>query len=346
MTVVEHYLNKLEKSPEHTQIHSNSWADYIELVCLANFDREVSVEDIVDRLSGRVKDLSEDSEEALEELEDLERESETDMQPSRRAEIPDKWDTRVSDYFKVLSLRVALYGDDYPFSIVDDCLVCKPSFQDGHLLYIYLLLCSNLYLFDDVTRGLLANYFELICFNAFQKILPTDSKSYLFGKNPINKKGRYSKGTFWNKLKKLVKEINEKMNPHVKPSEFSNHNTGDDGLDLIGLIPTGDKLSSSIIHFAQCACTYDFTNKQHSSSFNDWAQKISFKNPPTNSTFIPHCYRGADGSWINSTNIKFSFLLDRKRILNYYTDSKMIKFSKLPIYKLVSDISKVKEKIF
>lgn len=346
MTLAEHYLSKLEKSPGYTQMLPNSWADYIELVCLANIDGEVSTEDIVDRLSGRVRDLKEDSPEALAEIDELEKENENDIQPSKRAEVSDKWDTRVKDYFKILSLREPLYEDYYPFKISSDSIECKKDLTEEHLLYIYLLLCSNLYLFDDNTRGDLANYFELICYNAFQKLLPCDSISYLFGKNPLNKKSRYSNGTFWIKLKKLIKDLNEKMNAHVRQSDFSIHNTGDDGLDLIGWLPTGDKLASSIIYFAQCACTYDFDVKQHSSSSVDWLQKISFKNPPINSTFIPHCYRAADGTWINSTNIKYTFLIDRRRILNYYFDTNQIKFSKLPVFKIVNEVVSLKEKVF
>jgi len=343
--VAEHYLKGLEKSPGYTQMLPNSWADYIELVCLANIDGEVSVEDMIDRLAGRVKDLREDSAEALEELDKLEKESEDDVQPSRRAEVSDKWDTRVISYFKVLSLRHQLYGDDYPFIVKDDCIFAKKILGDNNLLYIYLLLCSNLYLFDDETRNDLANSFELICFNAFQKLLPQDSISYLFGKNPLNKRGRYSRGTFWEKLKKLTLELNEKMNAHVKKSDYSEYNTGDDGLDLVGWLPTRDKLPSSIIHFAQCACTYDFETKQHSSGHYDWLQKISFKNLPLNSTFIPHCYRRADGTWINVTKIKFTFLIDRRRILNFYDDSRKIQFKKLPIFSIVKNISNLKENV-
>lgn len=346
MSVAEHYLTKLEKSPGYKQSLINSWADYIELVCLANIDNEISEEDIIDRLSGRVKDFKEDTDEHLEEIDELEKELEDIAEPSRRAEVSDKWESRVKDYFKILALRQALYDDYYPFLVNGDCLSRKPVLQENHILYIYLLMCSNLYLFDDVTRIELANSFELISLNAFESLLPANATVHLFGKNPFNKKGRFSKGTFWNKLRKLKVDLNEEINPHVKKKDFSEHHTGDEGLDLVGWIPTGDKLSSSIIYFAQCACTYNFIEKQHSSSHTVWAQKITFKNPPSNSTFIPHCFRGIDGTWIKSTDIMYTFLVDRRRILYYYSAEKKNRISRLPIYKTIQEIVELKESIF
>lgn len=345
MSLADHYLGKLEKSPRYEQILTNSWADYIELVCLANVDNEVSEEDIIDRLSGRAKDLREDDENDLAEIDELENEIEAEIQPSRRAEISDKWKTRVRDYFKVLSLRQSLYTDHYPFTLSGDCIRRKPELEESHLLYIYLLLCSNLYLFDGVTQSQLANYFELISLNAFRSLFPSSAEVHLFGKNPFNRKSRFSRGTFWKKLNKLKRDLNEKLNAHVRKSEFSEHHTGDGGLDLVAWIPTGDNLSSLFICFAQCACTYEFIEKQHSSSPVAWSQKLNFKNPPSNSLFIPHCFRGADGTWIRSTAIISTFLIDRKRILNYYSDTKKIKFSSLPIFSIVQEVIKFRESV-
>jgi len=346
MNVTEHYLTKLEKSPGHKQSLINSWADYIELVCLANIDNEISEEDIIDRLSGRVKDFKEDTDENLAEIDELEKEFEDITEPSRRAEISDKWESRVKDYFKILALRQVLYDDYYPFTINGDCLIRKSELQEKQLLYVYLLMCSNLYLFDDVTRIELASSFELISLNAFESLLPANAVVHLFGKNPFNKKGRFSKGTFWNKLKKLKVDLNEEINPHVRKKDFPESHTGDEGLDLVGWVPTGDRLSSSLIYFAQCACTYNFVEKQHSSSHSVWAQKITFKNPPSNSTFIPHCFRGIDGTWIKSTEIMYTFLVDRRRILHYYSEQRKNRISRLPIYTKVQEIVKLKESIF
>jgi hypothetical protein len=339
------YLKGLEKSPAHEQYLTNSWADYVELLCLASVDNEISEDDVVDRLTGRIKDLKEASDKDLEEIEDLENETNDGIEPSRRAELSDRWSTKVRDYFEVLYLRQSLYENSYPFEIEGNCLKRKNQLTEKQLLYIYLLLCSNLYLFDDTTRGDLANYFELISLNEFKNILPSNAMIFLFGKNPHNKRSRYSSVKFWNKLNRLRRDINEERNPHLKRVEFPEQHTGDEGLDIVGWIPTGDQLPSSLIYFAQCACTYNFVEKQHSSSYVAWSQKITFKNPPSNSTFIPHCFRRADGTWIRSSHIMYTFLIDRKRIIHYYTDSEKIKFSALPIYDLVNEIVGLKESV-
>ena len=344
MSLVDHYLRKLEKSPGYEQFLTNSWADYIELVCLANIDNEISEDDIIDRLSGRVRDLREDTDTDLSELDELEDESDG-IEPTERAKISDKWDMRVKDYFKVLLIRQSLYGDYYPFEVIDNYIRRKDSLEEKHFLYVYLLLCSNLYLFDKSTGNQFANYFELISLNAFKRLLPNNAEAHLFGKNPYNRNNRFSKGSFWKKLNLLINNINEKINPHIKQRDFSEYHTGDEGLDLVAWIPTGDDLPSLPIHFAQCACTYDFVDKQHSSSSKAWSHKISFKNPPSNSTFIPHCFRGAERTWIKSTAIMDTFLIDRKRILNFYTDSEDYKFSHLPIYDTVRRIVNLKEDV-
>lgn len=341
----EHYLSKLEKSPTYGQNLPNSWADYIELLCLASIDNEISQKDVSDRLSGRFKDLKEGADEDLAEMDELEKETEDAIEPSRRAEVSDKWETRVNDYFNVLTLRQNLYGDLYPFEITDDYIRRKDQLIDAHFLYIYLLLCSNLNLFDDVTSGQLSNCFELVSFNAFQGLLPLNARVHLFGKNPYNKNKRYSTGKFWLKLKKLIRDINEERSPHIRRAEFSEHHTADGGLDLVAWIPTGDTLSSSLIYFAQCACTYKFVEKQYSSSSSAWSQLIVFKNPPANSTFIPHCFRRGDGTWIKSSDIADTFLLDRRRILNFYDNTRKIKLSKLPVFEIVQQVVALKETV-
>jgi hypothetical protein len=340
------YLNELEKTPSVSQIYSNSWADYIELVCLANVDGEITEDEFADRIMGRIIDLKEDSPDNLKELEELESQSDDQEEVSNRAKIPEKIKTRVRDYFNILALRQNMYGSFYPFQVSEDFIETKQDFDDRQLLYIYLLMCSNLHLFDSSSRTKLANCFELISFNAFRNLLPDNASVHLFGKNPYNTNGEFSRGSFWRKLNRLKDAINEQLNPHLRQRDFSGHNTGDEGLDLVAWIPTGDRLSSSLIYFAQCACTYDFVSKQHTSSHYAWAQKLVFKNPPSNSTFIPHCFRGSDGKWINSNDIAYTYLMDRIRILKFYEDNNVYSFSDLPVFGIVKEMIALKEKVF
>ena len=346
MTFGEKYLKGLEKSPRRKVLQTNSWADYVELVCVANVDGQVSREDIIERLARRAKDLNEDDQDELVVVEELEQEGDEDStEPSRRAEVSDKWDIRIQDYFKTLTLRESLYGLNYPFQIEGDSLSLKANLSDAQLFYIYLLLCSNLYLFDDATSQKLSGCFELVSFNAFSNLLPSKAELHLFGKNSYNTGGRYGRGKFWAKLNKLIKDINAKRDPYIKKSEYSEIDTGDGGLDLVAWIPTGDDLPSNLVFFAQCACTYGFVEKQHSSSSTRWSHLISFKNPPTNSLFIPFCFRSSDGTWIKSADIMSTFIIDRRRIINYYLDTKKIKFSKLPVFEIVKEVIDLKEAI-
>src|SRR4029077_14117838 len=113
--VIKEYLRNLQDKPSYPKYKSYKWADYIELLCIANIDGQLSKNDIIDRLEGREKDLQEADADDLEELEELEKED--NENPTRRSEIADKWSTHLADWFKILNLRNALYGNSYPFDI-------------------------------------------------------------------------------------------------------------------------------------------------------------------------------------------------------------------------------------
>ncbi|MDQ6890731.1 MAG: hypothetical protein M3Z56_10700, partial [Bacteroidota bacterium] len=213
-------------------------------------------------------------------------------------------------------------------------------------LYLYLLLCSNLYLFDEATRIKLTSSFEMVSFNAFKNILPEQAEAHVFGANPLNKEGKFKDGSLWQKINKLSSEVNEILDPRINESNYK-RNTGDGGLDLVGWIPTGDSLPSSIIYFAQCACTEEnWKSKQHDASHETWSQKIIFKNYTNNNIFIPFCFRQSDGTWFKIEDIRLSFLIDRKRLLHYYLQRQNISFNTLPAYQIVEEIIKARENIF
>lgn len=182
------YLQKLQDKPDYQKYKSFLWADYIELLCLANFDGEISKIDVVDRLSERERDLKESSFEDLEEIEELDKEE--NEYPTRRSEISDKWEVDLSNWFRVLQYRQALYGDSYPFIITDSEIKRREGdFSIQQKLYLYLLLCSNLYLFNKSTQIELASCFEIVSFNSFKNLIPNTAEVHLFGANPLNTSG-------------------------------------------------------------------------------------------------------------------------------------------------------------
>src|ERR1051325_7740721 len=111
------YIVNLQKKPGYPKYLSYHWADYIELLCLANRDGEISKADLNDRFPEREKDLKEGDPEDMAELENLEKE---EGLSTKRSEIPDKWETRLDDWFKIIRVRSAAYQDAYPFQLTDE----------------------------------------------------------------------------------------------------------------------------------------------------------------------------------------------------------------------------------
>ena len=172
------YLKNIQEKPSFEKYKSFLWADYIELLCLVNKDGELSHIDIIDRLLERERDLYEASDDDLKEIEDLEKEDNTE--PTRRSEIPIRWENYLSSWFNVLQYRYKFYRESYPFEIRDRVIKRKTNdFSELHKMYLYLLLCSNLYLFDNATRIKLTSSFEMISFNAFKNILPEQAEVHI-----------------------------------------------------------------------------------------------------------------------------------------------------------------------
>lgn len=336
------YLRRLQTKPSHPKSTSIHWADYIELLCLANLDGEISEYDVIDRFEERERDLSEGDPDDIDELRSFEDENEG---ATRRAEIDDKWKIRVEDWFKVLNVRMSLYGQSYPFIVDEKEIKLKSSLNNYQTIYIYLLLCSNLYLLDKTNQLVLANSFELMSFDALKSMLPEKAEVHLFGSNPLNNSGKYGGGlSFWKRFNALAKDLCEQINPLVKEADYPASHKGDGGLDIVAWIPTGDNLPSIPIFFGQCACTAEWIGKQNDSAFASWTNRINLTNHTNNIVFIPFCYRGADGKWFRVADIRLSFLIDRKRML-FYLGDKYERFGKLPASKIIETIINAKEGI-
>lgn len=337
------YISNLRSNPKYPQYKGHHWADFIELLCLANIDNEISKTDLIDRFAERASDLGEGDIDDFNEMEILEEED--NQQATRRALKTDLWDKRIEDLFKVIEHRVSIYGVNYPFSLEGNSIkLIKPQLEGLHLLYAYLLFCSNLFLFEAADRLELANNFELLCLNALKNILPETAVVELFGKNPLNK-GVYS-GSLWGKIERLAETLNEKVHHGLSSADYPLQNTGDDGLDLVGYIPSGDLLPSKLIFFGQCACTpEEWISKQNSSAHNAWKNKISITTSINNIVFIPFCFRNATGMWVNIGDIHDSLLIDRRRLIFYFGES-LCAFEDLPAFELVHKYALAKEDVF
>jgi len=274
------------------------WADYIEIMSLADADYEYSKSELISRMK-RSSDLGSfdtidhptDSKTSAEESDDL-------------ALLTENW-------FRHLEYREGAFGYYYPFSVTKsgDTLICDDNPDGYKIVYVFLLLCSNLKYISDTERADLTSQFEVLSTRAVSTILPEWANVHLF--EPGKGSDHYT-GGLPGRIETLAKDLNEKVAADL--NRFDPNNYGDDGLDIVAWIPI-DSAPGIPILFGQCACTLKWTDKQRSSSSNKWRERVTMTAPSTNMVLVPYCYRGTNGGWYKPSDIVESIMFDRLRII-------------------------------
>lgn len=316
--------------PNYNKEEHHHWADYIELMCLLNKDGITSQTDFLDRTSPQ-KDV-EDSE---------------DYRGSKKnIDLNETTSQDAEDYFRVLEYRVSAFHKYYPFRLSDNgkSIYLISSLTDDHKLYLSLLFSSLLGPFKEFKPELTSS-FELISQHALKRLLPVNSKSFIFGSSNIDNASteKEAHSLLWEKLHQLASNIKESV--VIKKENLSQYNRGDGGLDIYAWVDLGDSNQHFPLFFCQCACTPEWVKKQNSSKFDRWSNFISFSTYPLNIVFIPFSFRSATGEWHKSYHIEKSILVDRQRLLYCFQEDEN-KFLMMESFKAVDHILKIKEPIF
>ena len=327
MTTKIPYPQSLDKLPKK-YIYHFQWADYIELLCLVNMDGEFSQSDFLSRVQNRADDLCE-----------IEEENGDNSLPALGND--DKWNSRATDYFAHLEFRLREFGEFYPFEFSSSTSIkLKESLNDKHKFYLFFLYAANLRYCIEHKTDLTGN-FELISREALKQMLPENAKVHVFGKGPEVES--HYQGTIWNKIKSLAKDLRAVLN--VTEDDFNANTTGDRGLDIVGYVPCLDEANGMLSVFGQCACSPDhWTTKQHSSGWDAWSPVLQMCPPPTNTTFIPLCFRNISGDWDNKLSIHNSLLIDRLRFIRLLSQHFTV-FSEYSSYSVINSLIQLKENL-
>lgn len=319
-------LTELDRLPRSSEDHA--WADYIELLCLVNLDREFSKADLVDRIQER-KDLGESQDDP------------DDDASVRPATIGDRRRQRIDDYFRHLRFRESAFAEFYPFSLTRNRIVLRmyEPLSAKQRFYVFLLLSANLR-YVKIHTDAITNCFEVVSGEALKQLLPEGAEVHIFG--PRHGGSRYT-GGLWDKINLLAGDLKEIV--VALEDEFSSQDTGDGGLDLVGWVPMGDEAPSRLLVFGQCACTPEWESKQYSSSALNWRSYINFTAPPTNIAFIPFCFRRTDGRWHKKRLISETTLIDRQRLLYLLRNADVI-IESHPCHELVQRALEQREPVF
>jgi len=329
---IKNFLNNLRKLPRCTNDEHYRFADYMELKCLVNVDGEYSQSEFIDDAKQRAEDLGEG---------DFEENKKIKKLPN--SEKNDKWNLIATDTFRVISNRIFQFGKDYPFKLSQNgkVIVLNENYEEN-LSYIFLLLCSDLRYTLKFKRELTSS-FEALSKEVMKEVLP-NAEVHLFGSsNTEDGSTEWTSQKLWHKLQWLEGFLKEKLNVYEK--QFSVHDKGDRGLDIVGKIPFNDDLTNFTIIFAQCACSpHDWSQKQSDMSASAWRELISLRTQPNYFMFIPQSFRSSTGNWHDRTKFRETVILDRYRILGNWKNRDLLK--SWTVFPVLKEILESRETVF
>lgn len=270
-------LDKIDTKPSFKTRDINSWADYIEFVCLNSQDHFVTQDDILDII-----------------LDDevLRGEEEHSVQY-------DKILAEIESYFDMIAFREKTATDFYPFSLEEGAIYLR-NINDERVQYIFLLICSNLKYFESSSWHKYTDMFEVYSKYFFKYMVPRDAEVNIFGTSRRN-------SIFSGNLRTRIKQLANCIGGNTTKS-FDNDNQfdvpgGDEGLDLVAYLKL-DGATHIPIAFGQCTCSHeDWDIKQESINQENWNRKIEGLAPYTRFMFVPFYCRLANGQFENPTTI-------------------------------------------
>ena len=317
MTQPQQPISNLESIPDTREVHQ--WADYVELLCLANPDGLVSKADLLDRWAERTDVGESDVAAALEPDEEPEEAEDTAEMfgpvetgtVGGRAAQHDRRVRMADDIFRHLTYRRATFGNAYPFEFTTGgALQRRENLTVRRKLYSFLLLASSLRYVRASARASITKGFEQLSASAMKSWLPKHAEVHVFGTSAgVN--ARY-KGTLKAKLERLAKDLAETL--LLSEDDFRRGDTGDAGADVVAWFSVGDANSGLVVFLAQATCQADWKDKQHESGHDAWRKVMTFTTLHNNVMFIPFCFRQPDGAWSWPRNIQGSILIDRVRL--------------------------------
>ncbi len=332
-------LSRLDSLPK-SYYNTHMWADYLEMRCLLSVDRSLSKSEVLDQVRITAEDLSEGGIN-----DDVEEDTENqtfdgEMEP---AEVNDKWNVRVNDWFEHLSYRAGAFSTAYPFSLsaTEDVLAVATTLTAEQNLYVFLLLCANLR-YCKSSMPTLTRTFERLSADVLRSCLTDTAEVHIFGTSEIGT-GRYT-GSLWENINSLAKDLGETIHGHITESSLPKPNYDDGGLDIVAWVPLGDANSHRIVVFGQCACTLEWDLKQYTATGKKWRQIMPLSAGVSSIVFIPHSLRQTDGSWHDVTNIA-TIMMDRLRIM-YLLKGKNQKFEASRSKEIVDQAVAQREDIF
>ena len=228
------------------------------------------------------------------------------------AETNERFQALSEDVFRHLNYRVKAFGTYYPFAIDRDILVPMDETTPRHKIYAALLAFSRMKMFSPPERDRFARCFEELCLQAALGFASNWEVVHFGAGGPDRRR-------LGGKLKKALLHLSDILRDrpsHDEINALKEQNTGDGGLDIVIYRKWSDPARSVPCYFAQCAAQQlTWPEKKYEANPLNFDNYITFFHKPGVILFIPLCYRGEDGQWINNDG-HHTILVDRKRLLD------------------------------
>jgi hypothetical protein len=292
----------------------NRLADFIELKCIENQDKEISLNDAMQIYYQEIPFDTDD---------DI---SDSEMNSLKYIEF--------TEIFEHIRYRSLLLGEFYPFENVGKNTIKLSLLSSQNILYIYLLFSSNTGCFDKSISYKLTNSFERFSQIIMRFIYPNFNNE-LFGTGTVRGDFFYG-GTRRERLIRLSKCLNTDITENEKKNPHNDESSGDRGMDLVSFFrPDFDICGVPFIPvcLGQCSCSYDdWDNKQYS-ILNVRVGKI-FENVAMchEIIFVPFSLRSIDGKWEEDIISEIdTIVIDRFRLFS------IIKLNKTNPHSMIAD---------
>lgn len=135
----------------------------------------------------------------------------------------------------------------YPFQLSGETLRLRDDPRPANA-YLFLLLCSSLRCISKKKYALLTTGFEDYSLAVFRALMPMNAEVHLAGKHPDS----YYKGHAFDRLTGIARDFRGRLD--VAKSDFSPHDSGDSGFDLVAWYGMEDNRASIPIFSAQSGC--------------------------------------------------------------------------------------------
>jgi hypothetical protein len=215
-------------------------------------------------------------------------------------------DAHLAALHRILRARSGAIGAAYPFAR-DGLGYARTGTWEQHLTYSFMLFASLNQSYEELnyaggTANKPAEIFETLASKAVEKYLScTVIRIGAPRRQPVPVH-------FPDALTYCVKELGE----IIGQRDLERHNSGDDGVDLIGWRTFGDARPSQAIILAQCAIGTDWRDKRDGINLRMWKRHIDWHSTPLIGFAVP--FHHEEGNSWRETATRAGIIFDRLRI--------------------------------